>query len=204
MTVPLAWFFFKDRPTPLRALVLAGVFFGIVLTMNIVTIDLETFQLASNIQGNLNQGGVAIALMSGAFFAFYLISMQLSFRKLHPVPVSVIQFFTIFALTSIILILFPAKPENINLSSHVGLFIGAIVLGSLTLAGYLLNNFGIRYMGAARASIIASSGPALTAFLAWTIVPGRNQLEAIQWLGIILVTVCVASLSLERLFMQQK
>ncbi|MEB3231828.1 MAG: EamA family transporter [Leptolyngbyaceae bacterium] len=199
ITVPLAWFFFSDRPTPLRWLVLTGVFFGIVLTMNI----LKPGQLGNPL-ANLSGGGIGIALLSGVFFAMYLISMQLSFRKLHPVPVSVIQFFTIFVLTSLILIVFPTNPDNINLSSKLGLFIGALVLGGLTLSGYLLNNFGIRYMGAARASIIASSGPALTALLGWIMVPERFSLQLVQWLGILLVTVCVASLSLERLFMQQK
>lgn len=198
VTVPLAWLFFNDRPTPLRWFVLTGVFFGIVLAADL---DLASFQ--SN--GNANLLGIGIALLSGLFFAFYLISMQLSFQTLHPVPVSVIQFFTIFVLTSFILILRPANPEQTMITSTGGLLFGALILGALTLLGYLFNNFGIRYMGAARASIIASSGPALTAFLGWIMMPEmpRFHLEPIQWLGILLVTVCVASLSLERLFMQQ-
>ena len=204
VTVPLAWYFFNDRPTALRWLVLAGVFFGIVLTTNVLQIDVSTLQFVFNPPQNFTRGGIGVALLSGLFFAMYLISMQLSFRKLHPVPVSVIQFSTIFSLTSIILIAFPTQPENINLSSHLGLLIGALILGTLTLLGYLLNNFGIRYMGAARASIIASSGPALTAFLGYVMVPVRFNLQGVQWLGIFLVTICVASLSLERLFMQPK
>lgn len=197
VTVPLAWIFFKDRPTPLRWFVLTGVFFGIVLAADL---DLSTLQT----NGNASLVGIGIALLSGLFFAFYLISMQLSFQKLHPVPVSVIQFFTIFVLTSFSLILRPADPAETVITSTKGLFIGALILGALTLLGYLFNNFGIRYMGAAQASIIASSGPALTAFLGWIMMPNtpRFQLESVQWLGIVLVTVCVAALSLERLFMQ--
>ena len=198
VTVPLAWIFFNDRPTILRWFVLTGVFFGIVLAADL---DLATLQTT----GNANLFGIGVALLSGLFFAFYLISMQLSFQRLHPVPVSVIQFFTIFVLTSLSLIAHPADPDKTVITSTGGLFIGALILGALTLLGYLVNNFGIRYMGAARASIIASSGPALTAFLGWIMMPDtpRFHLEPIQWLGIILVTVCVASLSLERLFMQQ-
>ncbi|MGK7888976.1 MAG: DMT family transporter [Leptolyngbyaceae cyanobacterium] len=199
VTVPLAWFFFSDRPTFLRWFVLLGVFSGIVLTMNII----KPGEWGSTLDA-LSGGGIWIALLAGVFFAMYLISMQLSFRKLHPVPVSVVQFFTIFVLTSLILIVFPTDPNKINLSSMVGLLVGAVILGGLTLSGYLLNNFGIRYMGAARASIIASTGPALTALLGWVMVPERFSLQGIQWLGILLVTACVASLSLERLFMQQK
>lgn len=196
VTVPLAWFFFNDRPTAMRWFVLAGVFFGIILTADL---DVASFQPG----GNASLFGIGVALLSGLFFACYLISMQLSFQKLHPVPVTVIQFFTIFVLTSFSLILRPAQADQIQLTSHWGLLIGALILGGLTLMGYLFNNFGIRYMGAARASIIAASGPALTAFLGWLMIPDaqRFQLEPIQWLGIVLVTVCVAALSLERLFM---
>ena len=198
VTVPLAWIFFQDRPTPLRWFVLTGVFFGIVLAADL---DLSNFQT----NGNASLVGIGIALLSGLFFAFYLISMQLSFQKLHPVPVSVIQFFTIFVLTSFSLIIRPADSAKTMITSTGGLCAGALILGALTLLGYLFNNFGIRYMGAARASIIASSGPALTAFLGWWMMPNtpRFQLESIQWIGILLVTLCVASLSLERLFMQQ-
>ncbi|NEQ25332.1 MAG: EamA family transporter, partial [Microcoleus sp. SIO2G3] len=88
----------------------------------------------------------------------------------------------------------------------LGLVGGGIVLGALTLAGYLLNNFGVRYLGAARASIIASSGPVLTALLAFVILPGdpSNALQGIQWLGISIVTIGVLGLSFEKLWMQRQ
>jgi drug/metabolite transporter (DMT)-like permease len=78
-------------------------------------------------------------------------------------------------------------------------------LGVLTLAGYLLNNFGVRFLGAARASIIASSGPVLTAVLAFLIIPSaQNALQPISILGIVLVTLGVFALSFERLLVQNK
>lgn len=127
--------------------------------------------------------------------------MQLSFKRLHPVPVSLFQFATIFILASLILIggsfvgLEVGQP-----SSFSGLYGGGILLGGLTLMGYLFNNFGVRLMGAAQASIVASSGPVLTALLAYLLTPGeKSTLQFIQWIGVVLVTVGVLALSFERL-----
>lgn len=191
MTVPMAWFLFGDRPTKLRVLVMAGICTGVVLTA------------LPNLQGaSVSWLGIGTAVLAGIAFACYLISMQLSFRRMHPVPVSVIQFFTIFSFTSIILLM---RPANVEPQNPLGLIAGGIVLGTLTLAGYLLNNFGVRFMGAARASIIASSGPVLTALLAFLITPGpKTQLQFVQIIGILIVTLGVTALALERLGIQRR
>ncbi len=191
MTVPMAWFLFGDRPTRLRTLVMAGICTGVILTAwpNLGGADISWL-------------GIGAAMLAGVAFACYLISMQLSFRRMHPVPVSVIQFFTIFSLTSIILLL---RPANVEPQSPIGLIVGGVILGTLTLFGYLLNNFGVRFMGAAKASIVASSGPVLTALLAFLITPGpKTQLQLVQMLGILIVTFGVTALALERLWMQKK
>lgn len=191
-TVPLAWWLFGDRPTSLRILVMVAIFGGVVCTFLPKLMQTDQVSLP----------GVGTAIFSGLAFACYLISMQLSFKKLHPVPVSVIQFFTIFSLTSIILLM---RPANVELSNPLGLIIGGLILGILTLMGYLFNNFGVRFMGAARASIIASSGPVLTALLAFIIIrEEKTQLEPIQMLGILIVTAGVTALALERMFLQSR
>ncbi|HEY9886881.1 MAG TPA: EamA family transporter [Candidatus Obscuribacterales bacterium] len=199
ITVPLAWFLFGDRPTPLRGLVMFAITIGIVFTaLPRISSDLAV--------GTVSPWGVLAALLSSGAFALYLISMQLSFRKLHPVPVSLVQFTTIFVLTSLILIggsffgLETGEP-----SSYSGLYLSGLFLGALTLLGYLFNNYGVRLMGAAQASIVASSGPVLTAILAYVITPGeKSMLQFIQWLGVIFVTLGVLALSLERLASQPK
>lgn len=194
ITVPLAWVLFGDRPSQVRVIVMVAICLGIILAAlpNIAA------------TGRISWLGISTAILSGIAFACYLIAMQISFRKLHPIPVSLIQFGTIFVLTSLSLIFLPLRVEVLP-GNQPGLIMGGIVLGILTLFGYLLNNFGVRYMGAARASIVASSGPALTALLAFLITPGpRTALQSVQILGILIVTLAVTALSLERLAIQRR
>lgn len=192
ITVPLAWWLFGDRPTLGRWLVMFVVLTGVILTAYPKLVQAT----------ELSYQGILLAALSGLFFALYLISMQISFRKLHPVPVSVIQFVTIFVLSNLMLLPFGVQEPPSNL---LGLILGGIVLGTLTLIGYLLNNLGVKFMGAARASILASSGPALTALLAYGITPSdRTALQPIQILGILVVTLGVLGLSFERMRLQKK
>ncbi|MEL6401439.1 MAG: EamA family transporter [Cyanobacteria bacterium J06626_4] len=199
ITVPLAWFLFGDRPTPLRGLVMFAITIGIVFT----ALPRINTDLAS---GAVSPWGVFAGLLSSIAFALYLVSMQLSFRKLHPVPVSLVQFTTIFVLTSLILIGgFFLGLETGEPSSDWGLLLAGVFLGGLTLLGYLFNNYGVRLMGAGQASIVASSGPVLTAILAYLITPGdKSTLQFIQWIGVFLVTLGVLALSLERLSKKPK
>jgi drug/metabolite transporter (DMT)-like permease len=199
VTVPLAWGLFGDRPTPLRAVVMFAITIGIILTaLPRISMDLSG--------GSVSLWGIFAALLSSCAFALYLISMQLSFRKLHPIPVSLIQFTTIFVLASLILILAPFFGLQTGTpSSYSGLYLAGLILGGLTLLGYLFNNFGVRLMGAAQASIVASTGPVLTAILAYLITPGeKSTLQFIQWIGVTLVTLGVLALSLEKLGQRNK
>jgi drug/metabolite transporter (DMT)-like permease len=188
-TVPLTWVLFGDRPTNLRWIVMATISLGVILTA------LPSISSASVVSG----GGVITAVLAGVAFALYLTFMQLGFKKLHPIPVSLLQFFTIFVLTSLILTLSPVD-LGVQVENPMGFVLGGIVLGALTLVGYLTNNFGVRFMGAARASIIASSGPAMTALLAWLII--QSPLKWVQVFGILLVTGGVTALSFERMKVQ--
>jgi drug/metabolite transporter (DMT)-like permease len=199
VTVPLAWLLFRDRPTPLRWLVVAIIFIGIFLTA-LPKIIWET--VASG-----GAEGVLIAVSAGVAFAFYLLFMQLGFKKLNPVPVSLIQFSTIFLLSSLTLLFNQSEPGQfgfyslgVQVNQSAGFIIGGFVLGVLTLIGYLANNFGVRLMGASLASIVASSGPAVTALLGLIVI--NDQLKPVQFLGILLVTSGVGLLSWERMRQQ--
>lgn len=194
VTVPLAWVLFGDRPTPLRWFVMAVIFLGVFLTA-LPKIDPGKIAAGGGV-------GVPIAIGAGVAFALYLIFMQLGFKKLHPVPVSVVQFFTIFVLSAVILIAVgPNLGVQVLAQQRDGFVLSGILLGVLTLIGYLSNNFGVRFMGAGLASIIASIGPVMTALLAWLLI--QDKLQTVQWSGIILVTVGVSLLSIERMQLQK-
>ncbi|MGP1382490.1 MAG: EamA family transporter [Thainema sp.] len=192
VTVPMAWLLFGDRPTWLRVVVMFAIVAGIVLA------SLPKLTLSDQ----ASPVGIITAVCSGIAFAFYLLFMQISFRKLHPVPVSLIQFSAIFVFASLFTIFRPGDIESANIR---GLIVAIVILGLLTLVGYLLNNFGVRLMGAARASIIASSGPIVTALLAYFISPTPEaSLASVQIMGIVLVTLAVAGLSFERMLITKQ
>lgn len=193
LTVPLAWLLFGDRPSQLQISAMFAVTLGVVLA---------AWPNISSTQ-NLSLLGVGTAVAAGVAFAFYLIFIQIAFQKrIPPVPASLIQFATIFVLCNLSLIFLPQDFLSLKIQANqqIGLLIGAILLGVLTLLGYLLNNFAVKYMGAAQASIVSSMGPALTAVLALLIIPSnKTVLQGVQWAGIILVTLAVGALSFERL-----
>ncbi|MFS8119212.1 MAG: EamA family transporter, partial [Microcoleus sp.] len=83
-----------------------------------------------------------------------------------------------------------------------GLIMGGVVLGVLTLFSYLLNNFAIRYAGAALASVIGTLGPALTGLFGFLII--NEKLQPVTILGMAVVTLSVAAMSVERIVAPQK
>ncbi len=91
---------------------------------------------------------------------------------------------------------------DVDVNVWQGLIIGGVVLGVLTLCSYLLNNFAIRSAGAALASIIGTSGPALTALFAFFII--GEALTPKQILGMALVILGVGAMSFERLVKSKK
>ncbi|MBD1842931.1 DMT family transporter [Cyanobacteria bacterium FACHB-63] len=184
-TVPLAWWLFHDRPTRLRIAVMVLILMGVILAA------------APKLIAAKIGGGIIVAVLSGIAFALYLILMQLGFRKAHPIPVSVVQFLTVLVLSSVSLSLPISLGVSVLPDARMSFFGGGLILGAFTLVGYLANNFGVRYMGAAQASIVASSGPVITALLA-TLMIGAT-LEGVQILGILLVTIGVTALSFERM-----
>jgi drug/metabolite transporter (DMT)-like permease len=133
--------------------------------------------------------------------------------KLHPIPFSLVNFCAIFVFSAISLILLPIiinwglLPSGFSVSYvppeiRFGLIVGGIVLGVLTLFSYLLNNFAIRFAGAALASVIGTLGPALTAVFAWIVI--GETLGTIAIIGLLVVTLSVVAISLERMFAPKK
>lgn len=165
---------FEERLSVWRIMVGLVIFSGMTLTIP---------PAAFSIGRSLNIGlGLNAAFLSVAAFALYLVTVQYSTQRLHPVPFSLINFITNFALAKVALTLVPIElPE----SSSWPILAVAIALAGTTLAGYLLSHFGIRALGAARAGLLMGSGPALTAILAALILD--ETLPIPQILGIILI-----------------
>lgn len=208
-----AWILFGDRPSALRFGAMGGITAGLILAVQPVV-----QQFAQDLQQGIPTFGnpvlgIITALCAGVTFAGYVLLTQMAAGKLHPIPFSLVNFCAIFVFSAISLILLPITIDwgfvpNAWSVSYVppemrwGLIVGGIVLGVLTLFSYLLNNFAIRFAGAALASVIGTLGPALTAVFAWIVV--GETLKFIAILGLLVVTFSVVAISLERMLAPKK
>lgn len=192
VTVLASWWLFADKPSIVRIAAMGVITGGGVLALP-----------AGGAQGNL-QLGVAAAVGAGIAFAGYVITAQLGQKKLHPIPFTLVGFLSIlvFCTVSLLIPLPKGMAVDFNWSLWPSLVIGSAILGLFTLASYLLNNFAIRFAGAALASIIGTSGPALTALFGFMII--GEKLLAQQIFGMVLVTLGVAAMSVERMLAQKK
>lgn len=190
VTLPSMWLLFGERLSRLKLVAIFAIGLGITFTV-----------LAARTL--LSDQGMVAAVISGVTFGLYLVSMALiNRRKLNPIPISLIQNATIFVLSSLFLIGFgsSASPSN-----WPGLLISGLILGGLTIVSYILNDVGSRILGAARATLITASVPALTALLAFLILPSaQNFLSVGQIIGILILTMGIAALSLERILNQHR
>ncbi len=186
ITVLLSWGLFGDRPSLVRICAMVIIGLGAILVI-------------PSGAGNYQQG-VWAAVGAGITFSGYVLLTQMSAGKLHPIPFSLINFAGIFVFSALGLMI--PKPlewsPNIDPTLWSGLIVGGIILGILTLSSYVLNSFAIRFAGAARASIIGTFGPALTALLALFTI--GEVLGVKQVFGMILVIIGVAAMSFERMF----
>jgi drug/metabolite transporter (DMT)-like permease len=193
ITVLLSWLLFGDRPTLVRSLITATVFAGVVM-----------ISLPGGTGANLAITGVLLAVVSGTAFALYVTLTQAAQKKVHPVPFSVINFVIILLLSGFTLML--PLPEafavKVDPNMWVSIIVTSIALGGLTLAGYLMTNIGIGMIGAAPFSVIGATGPALTSIMAFIVI--QEALKINQIMGMLLVTVGVVALSVERLRSQKK
>ena len=173
------------------------------ITAGLILAGSPSFAAPAPDGGNVGVG-VTAALASGITFAGYVLLTQMAAGKLHPIPFSLVNFAAIFVFSS--LSLWVPLSENLapNIDQNVwpGLIVGGIVLGVLTLFSYLLNNFAIRFAGAALASVIGTLGPAMTALFGFIII--NEKLQPVAILGMAVVTLSVAAMSIERIVAPQK
>ncbi|MDC0834113.1 hypothetical protein AY599_10880 [Leptolyngbya valderiana BDU 20041] len=199
-TVLGAWVFFGAKPTAIRSVIMAVILFGSITTVP------DFFSVFSS--AGLSESGFLLgsftAVGSGIAFAGYVLLTQLCGKQLHPIPFSWANFSTVFVFS--FLGLFVAAIANWGIEvpqdNFTALIGGGIWLGALTLVSYVLNNFAIKYAGAALASIVGAVGPALTALFGLIII--GEELAIDQIVGMFIVTAGVVGLSLERMFLSKK
>lgn len=182
-TALLSWRMFGDRLSLYGWGIMGGVFIGSALTL----------PQSNAAFGSNHWIGVVAGLASGVTYAFYTVFAQRSFETFHPVPFTWLSFATTLVLSGFCLLVWQVHSGNLPWAA---LWVGALLSAIATSTGHLLNNFGIRMIGATTASMIGATNPALTVVLAWVTI--QETLNFLQILGVILVTLSVAMLSRER------
>lgn len=178
-TALMAGYWFGERLTKGRWAIMALILFGSALT------------LPQSAAGSEAPGlGSALAVLSGVAYAGYGVLAQKTVAELHPAPFTWLSFLVTLVLSGGTLALWP-DPE-IALP-WIPLWIGGLASALVTFIGHLLNNSGIRLIGASQAAMIGASNPALTCVFAWLIL--RETLTSVQTAGAALVTLSVILLS---------
>ena len=189
ITVLLAWRFLRQQPRPYQLWLTLVICSGVALT---------TLSRGSDL--SLNPGtsptpGILCALLAGLSFGLYGIFSEIALQSqaFHPVPFSFLTFVIVSLASSLSLTVLPSI--NVEPASWHPLLILTLVSALVTVVAYVLNNFGVRYIGASLTALISGSTPALTALLAWLTLQEALQLQ--QILGVGIVTIGVATLSLK-------
>ena len=190
----LSWLLFRHRPSTFHFATIAAIFCGELLVLGgSPNVGLGNFFL-----------GTSIAILAGVAFAGYVILTRICASKLHPVSFTLVNFTTMLLLSLICLIL--PWPKNLSVAVQqpnlLELILSAFILGVLTLLGYVLNNVGIRKLGALRAAIIGAGVPILTVVFAGLIL--EETLTVVQIMGVLFVTFGVAAYSFEKMRTQVK
>lgn len=171
-----AWKLWGDRPTPLLVLAMT-----MVAIASFVAVPLPRFFV-----GTLSDilWGMSAAAVSSLAFASYLLLTQRATRQLHPLPFTAIALGTVFVLSCLVGML-PVDLMEITLEPRQfpTLVVGGAIVGVLTLVGYLLSNYGVVLVGAARSAIAIASMPTFTILL--TVILFQSALEVKQILGIL-------------------
>ncbi|KAF3885866.1 MULTISPECIES: EamA family transporter [Nostocales] len=182
------WVLFRDRLSLFSIGAFASIGLGELLVL-VGAVSIGT--------GNPSLGSIA-AIASGITFAFYIVLSRICATKVHPVTFTLINFATMMVL-SVVGLLLPLPTDwslQINPTILLELVLSAFLLGVLTLCIFLLNNFGVRKIGASRSAIISAIVPVLTAILAGFIIQETLGIE--QVLGVLLVTCGTGALCLEK------
>ena len=188
VTALLAWRFLQQRPHRHQLALMLVILFGVTLT---------TLSSAATTSANPLLGTVS-GLFAGLNFGLYGIFAEIVLQShpsrpsLHPVPFSLITFAVVSVLSALVLPLMP--PVEVAPSTWQPILLMTLLSATVTVAAYVLNNSGIRLIGASLTALISATAPALTALFAWIAL--QEALQPQQSLGVLVVTAGVAALSL--------
>ncbi len=187
ITVLLAWRLFHQRLPRYKLGLMVMILMGVMLT----TVTTGSGTAHNFLLGALSAAGAGLSFGIYGIFAEVCLQRQSSHPALHPVPFSLGTFIGVSGLASFTLLLLP--PIEVASAAWSPLLAMTLLSAALTLIAYILNNFGIRYIGASLTALISASAPALTALFARITL--QEALQPQQIWGIGLVTVGVAALS---------
>lgn len=204
VTTLLAWWLFHERPSYKHWLAVLLIYLGCIwLTVAPVfsgTVAVPILHPSlSPTAGGITIGVIA-ALVSGVVFALEGVIAQSCFSRVNPATFTGL----IFAVEWVLLAIVHCFSRVLFLK-EVPITLGLIGIGGLisitTLSGYLLNNFGIREIGAAATAMIGSSGPVMTAILVVLLIAKPLPTDVItpeKWGAILLVSLGVLLMNLGR------
>ncbi|PSN19892.1 transporter [filamentous cyanobacterium CCP5] len=177
-TALFSWLWFGVRPSRFRIGVMGLILIGSALSTP-----------AADPAASVSWLGVLMGVGSGVAYALYTVTAQKSFERFHPFPFTWMSFATTLVLSGILVVLWTGDWSG---AAWTALWIGGLLSAIATCVGHLLNNLGIRLIGATTASMLGAVNPALTALLAWVTL--QEQISWLQAAGVGLVTLCVALL----------
>jgi drug/metabolite transporter (DMT)-like permease len=168
-----------QAPTRLQFGVMVMMLIGTALTLS-----------PSSINAVPHQGiGMICGVAAGLAYSGYTLVGQQSFQQLHPIPFTWLSFAITLIFAALLL------PFTLDLPPDIawqGLWIGSLISALATLTGHVLQNMGIRQIGANQAALIGSSNPTLTLILAWVAI--GEAFTPIQVLGVVIVTLGIITL----------
>lgn len=183
-TALIAWYALGSPPSRFRWGIMGLILLGTILTL----------PQSAPIAGATSPIGILCGITAGFTYALYTVNAQQSFVHLHPVPFTWISFAITLVLSTLSLgVVLPLAGQPTALLPWWPLWVGGACSAIVTLAGHLLNNLGIRQIGATAAAMIGASNPASTVVLAWFAI--QERLHSVQLTGVAIVTLGVLLLS---------
>lgn len=172
--------FWREQLRPRRLFTLLSSFTGVLLVT-------KAYELSAS---TVNWKGVALSLTAGTIYAAYTLAVQRGVRQHDPVVVNT------YVITFGYLPILPLSPpfEWLTGGLEERLFLLVIAMAVVpTVGAILLYLQGIRSIGAARASLVATLEPMASIVMAYTFLGER--LEPVQLIGAGFVLVGVIVLS---------